>query len=110
MPLLVDQSGVVSRRQAERAGVLPHELARLLRRRELVTFHKGVYVDHTGSPTFLQRAWAATLLYEPAALAGPTALRIVEGPGSRRPAEPIHLAVGRERRHGTRPGIVLHRT
>ncbi len=110
LPLLEDQSGVVSRRQAEQAGVRPHEVARLLRRRELVALHDGVYVGHTGRPTFLQRAWAATLLYEPAALAGPTALRVVEGPGSRRPEGPIHLAVERDRRHCARPDIVLHRT
>jgi hypothetical protein len=109
-PLLLDQAGVVSRRQAEQVGVRPHELARLLRRRELVALQEGVYVDHTGRPTFLQRAWAAILLYEPAALAGPTALRMVEGPGSQRPEEPFHLAVARDRRHRARPGIVLHRT
>jgi len=61
-------------------------------------------------PTFLQRAWAATLLYEPAALAGATALRIVEGPGSRRSEQPLHLVVDRDRRHRSVPGIVLHRT
>ena len=110
LPVLVDQAGVVSRRQAQEAGVRPHELARLLRRRELVALRDGVYVDHTGQPTFLQRAWAATLCYEPAALAGPTALRVVEGPGSRRPEQPIHLAVERNRRHRAAEGIVLHRT
>ena len=109
-PLLVEQAGVVSRRQAESAGVRPHELARLVRRRELVRLRDGVFLDHTGRPTFLQRAWAATLLHEPAALAGPTALRVVEGPGSRRPEGPIHLAVDRDRRHRRVPGIELHRT
>jgi len=110
LPFLEDQSGVVSRRQAEQVGVQPHELARLLWRRELVALYDGVYVDHTGPPAFLQRAWAATLLYEPAALAGPTALRLVEGPGSRRPEEPLHLVVDRDRRHRSARGIVLHRS
>ena len=108
--LLLDQSGVVSRRQAEGAGLRPHDVARLLRRRQLVPLHHGVYVDHTGSPTFLQRAWAAILLHEPAALAGPTALRAVEGPGSRRSEMPVHLAVARDRRHRAVAGIVVHRT
>jgi hypothetical protein len=109
--LLADQSGVVTRRQAETAGLQPHHVRRLVRRRELVRLHPGVYVDHSGHPTFLQRAWAATLLHEPSALAAETALRMVEGPGSRRPEEPIHLAVERDRHHHhPRPGIVLHRT
>jgi len=109
-PLLADQAGVVARRQAEAAGVQPHELRRALRRRELVPLHPGVYVDHTGRPTFLQRAWAAALLHEHAALASVTALRVVEGPGSTRPEAPIHLAVERDR-HQRRSGsgIVLHR-
>ena len=100
----------MSRRQAERAGVQPHELARLVRRRQLVPLHDGVYVDHSGSPSFLQRAWAATLRYDPAALAGPSALRAVEGPGSRRPEHPLHLAVSLDRRLRRVDGIVLHRT
>jgi very-short-patch-repair endonuclease len=108
--VLEDQAGVVTRRQAESAGVLPHELRRLLRRRELIALHVGVYLDHTGRPSFLQRAWAASLLHAPAALAGVSALRAVEGPGSQRPEVPIHVAVDRDRhqrRSGT--GIVLHR-
>ena len=109
-PVLLDQAGVVSRRQAQAAGLGDHDLARLLRRRELVRVHGGVYVDHTGPPSFLQQAWAAVLSHEPAALAGETALRAVEGPGSRRPERPLHLAVARDRRHQRRPGVVLHRT
>ena len=109
--LLSEQDGVVTRSQVESAGLQPHELRRLIRRRELVRLHPGVYVDHSGRPTFVQTAWAATLLHEPAALAAETALRMIEGPGSPRPEEPIHLAVERDRHHhGSRPGIVLHRT
>ena len=109
-PLLLDQSGVLTRRQAEAAGLRPHDLRRLVRRRELVRLHQGVYVDHSGRPTFLQRAWGATLLHSPSALAGETALRMAEGPGSRRPEEPIRLAVPRHRHHHrSRQGIVLHR-
>ena len=32
--------------------------------------HPGVYVDHTGEPSWLQLAWASVLLCWPAALAG----------------------------------------
>jgi hypothetical protein len=109
-PLLLEQGGVVTRRQADSAGVQPHDLRRLVRRRELVPIHAGVYVEHTGRPTFVQRAWAATLLHDHAALADVTALRAAEGPGSQRPEAPIHLAVERDRhQRRTGAGIVLHR-
>src|SRR5688572_8275468 len=97
-PFLVDQSGVVTRRQALSAGLAPHDLARLVRRRELSPLHPGVFLDHTGEPSFQQRAWGGVLLLEPAALAGVSALRAFEGPGSTRPATPLHLAVAWERR------------
>ena len=98
LPLLARQAGVVSRQQALAAGLARHDFARLLRRRELTALHPGVYVDHTGAPTFLQRCWAAVLLFWPAALADETAMRVGEGPGSRRPETPVHLVVARERR------------
>jgi hypothetical protein len=40
----------------------------------------GVYVNHTGDPTWLQRAWAGVLYYWPAALAGASAMRVTAGP------------------------------
>src|SRR6478735_11003645 len=86
--LLHLQSGVVARRQLLASGALPHDIARLVRRRSLTRVHPGVYVDHTGAPTWRQRAWAACLYHWPAALAGPSALRIVAGPGWRSPASP----------------------
>ena len=60
--LLALQSGVVSRRQLTGLGVEVHDLQRMLRRRELVRVHPGVFVDHTGSLTWLQRAWVGVLL------------------------------------------------
>ena len=54
--LLSQQSGVVSRRQLLRAGLTDNDIARLLRRRELARVHSGVYVDHTGPLSWLQRA------------------------------------------------------
>jgi hypothetical protein len=50
------QAGVISRRQALSAGLEPHDVRRLLRRREWALLHPGVYVDHTGTPSWLQRA------------------------------------------------------
>ncbi len=109
-PYLLDQSGVVSRRQARAAGVLPHDLERLVRRRELTRLHPGVFIDHTGEPTFLQRAWGAVLSCWPAALGGETAMRACEGPGSKRAEHPLHVVVARDRRLDPPAGITLQRT
>jgi hypothetical protein len=109
-PLLVDQDGVVSRRQALTAGLEPHDLARFVRRRELVILHPGIYLNHTGTATFQQRCWAAVLLHAPAALSHETALRAHEGPGSTRRESPLHVTVHHERRVQEGPGIVLHRS
>ena len=46
--------------------------------------HPGVYVNHTGELTWLQRAWAAVLFAWPAALSHDSALRAADGPGSTR--------------------------
>ena len=121
--LLVDQSGVVSRAQLLGEGMQPHDIARLLRRRELVQVHRGVYLDHTGPPTWLQQAWAAVLLCWPAALSHESAMRAYEGPGRRAsgslpgpghgsdPARVVHVAVDRDRRTPRAPrGVVVHRT
>ncbi len=108
--LLLDQHGVVSRRQLHDAGLAPHDIARLVRRRALTPLHAGVYVDHTGEPAFLQRCWGAVLLLWPAALAGETAMRAAEGPGSRRPHDVIHVAVHRDRRVRDRGGMTILRT
>ncbi|MEZ0579568.1 type IV toxin-antitoxin system AbiEi family antitoxin domain-containing protein [Nocardioides sp. MH1] len=64
------QDGVISRQQALAAGLAPHAIARLLRRREWAPVHPGVYVDHTGPLSWRQRAWAAVLACWPAALDG----------------------------------------
>ena len=110
-PLLLDQSGVVSRRQLLGLdGVQQHDIARWLRRRDLVPVHPGVYVDHTGEPTWLQQAWAAVLLCWPSALAGDSALRAVEGPGSTRRIRPLEVAVAEDRRVKVGQGMKLIRT
>lgn len=68
------QDGVVSRRQLLSLGAQPHDIRRLLRRRELAVVHPGVYVDHTGPLTWEQRAWAAVQVHWPAALTRECAL------------------------------------
>ena len=109
VPLLVDQDGVVSRRQAHEVGVGDNDLRRLARRRELSRLHAGVYVNHTGTPTWNQRAWAAVLVCWPAALSGRSALRAAEGPGSTRPPTPLEVAVPADRHPMSRPGIKVAR-
>ena len=108
--LIEIQSGVVSRRQALAAGLHPHDIRRLLRRREWASVHDGVYVDHTGALTWLQRAWGGVLFAEPAALGHQSALRAADGPGRRdRDDQPIHIAVDRHRSIVAPPGVVPHR-
>ncbi|MDR7252231.1 hypothetical protein J2X46_001207 [Nocardioides sp. BE266] len=109
--LLSLQSGVIARRQLTALGVPPHELERLLRRRDLVRVHDGVFINHTGTPTWLQRAWIGVLIAWPAALAGDSALRAADGPGKAgRDDALVHIAVSRDRKVLLPPGYRLHRT
>jgi len=93
--LLMLQSGVISRRQLLARGATPSAIERHLRRRELVRILPGVFLEHGGEPTWIQRAWAMVLNYAPAALTGMSALRAVTGPGWRQhdDAGPIHVAM-----------------
>ena len=114
-----DQAGVVSRRQALDLGLEPHDLRRLVRRRDLTPLFPGTYVDHTGVPTWFQRAWAAVLFCAPrepdvdgfgAALAGPSAIRAADGPGRGEDGGPLVVAIPRERRLLAPSGITVVRT
>ena len=109
--LLSRQHGVVNRRQVFAAGLGGPDLRRLLRRRDLIRVHTGVYVDRAGPPEWMQRAWAAVLAVEPAALWGPSALRAVQGPGLRGHDDrgPIHVAVDEPRTLNTPSRVVIHR-
>ncbi|GED96509.1 type IV toxin-antitoxin system AbiEi family antitoxin domain-containing protein [Gordonia crocea] len=105
---LVHQDGVITRRQAIDCGVSEASLRTKLRRREWVRVHEGVYLTHTGTPTWHQRAWAAVLGLPRAALSHQSALAAV-GLRARAAAGPIHLAVGRKRFAPRRDGVVVHR-
>jgi hypothetical protein len=109
--LLSLQSGVVSRRQlVTDARLKPRDLQRLVRRRDLVRVHDGVFVDHTGDLTWLQRAWVGVLLAWPAALSHDSALRAADGPGrAGRDDSVIHLAVDRDHHVRVPTGYRLHR-
>lgn len=110
--LLDLQAGLVSRHQVlALSGESDATIRRRLRRREWAQVHPGVYVNHTGPLTWLQRAWAAVLTAAPAALSHGSALRAADGPGRRgtTDAEPIHVAVDRNRAIRVPDDIVLHR-
>lgn len=99
--LLYQQSGVISRRQALHAGLRNHDIRRMLRRREWARVHPGVYVDHTGPLTWIQRAWAAVLYAAPAALCLESALS-EEG-------SVIHVGIDRRRAMLAEPaGVRIH--
>lgn len=80
--------------------------------------HAGVYLDHTGPPTWEQLAWGAILLCqstrdgvpEPtsAALGNASALRAYEGAG--RTTSPVEVVVADERRVARRDGLVVVRS
>lgn len=100
--LLEHQVGVVSRQQVEqveRAGGRRSDIERAIRRREWVRLLPGVYLEHTGQPTWLQRAWAGALVAQAAALCGGAARRAVAGLGWRSYDEsgPIEIAVEQDR-------------
>lgn len=108
--LLREQSGVVTRRQVLALGGRPHDVRRMLRRRELAEVHPGVYVDHTGTPTRRQRQWAAVLVLAPAWLHRESAL---EAAGFRRDRErqtsTVHVMVDASRTCSPPPGVVVER-
>ncbi|WP_082500234.1 hypothetical protein [Nocardioides sp. Leaf285] len=98
------QDRTVSRRQILALGGADHDIARLVRRHELVAVHPGAFVAHTGLPTWRQRAWCAVHARWPAALARESAL-----PGP--PADaPIQIAVDHRRTVRPLAGVVVHRT
>ena len=104
------QSGVIRRDQVLTGERHPHDLRRLLRRRDLVQVHPGVYVNHTGELTWLQRAWAAVWCVAPAALTHRSAIRAANGPGKRGGdgRGSIHVAIDRTRSLKEPDGVVLH--
>lgn len=109
--LLRYQDGVISRAQAVEYGAAEHEIRRLLRTNEWARVHPGVYVDHTGPLTWQQRAWAAVLCCQPAALCHESARRAADGPGRavHDDGSPIHVAVDHSRMPAAPDGVRVHR-
>ena len=109
--LLAEQDGTIARRQLLDLGLGVHDVARLVRRRELARVHPGVFCEHTGPLTWNQKAWAAVLYGGRSALSHRSAIRAAEGPGRRgAPSEePIDIAVDRHRKVIAPPGVRVHR-
>ncbi len=114
--LLSDQAGVVSGAQIVSLGISRHAVDTWRHNRLVRTLIPGVYADHTGEPTWLQRAWAAVLYaaagadLRSAALCGASATRAHEGPGrAERDGQVIHVAVERSRNLRAQPGVRIHR-
>jgi hypothetical protein len=107
--LLAAQDGVISRRQVLEAGEKDRDIKRRLARREWARIHPGVYVDHTGPPTWNQLAWAAVLFYWPAALEGGSSLHASRLRGYEpRVGAPISVCVDRTRTVNRRVGITVY--
>lgn len=96
------QAGVYRRAQLLECAVTDNDIERMVRRRELVSVARGIYVTHTGPLTPEQRAWVAVFTAWPAALSHESAL-----PG--RPPPVIHLAVSAHRQITVPKCVVLHR-
>lgn len=103
--LLARQDDLVARFQLGAADGRPHDLERMVRRRELVRVLPGVFVAHTGPLTWTQRAWAGVLHLWPAALDLESALvdRGRDGP------HVIQLAVDHRRRVRAPAGYAVRR-
>lgn len=70
--------------------------------------YRGVFVNHTGELSWLQRAWAAVLYYWPAALSHESALRVHGVRTTAQRDDRVHVAVGQERRVCEVKGVRLH--
>lgn len=96
----------MSRGQALSLGVDAVFVERMLRRREWVRVHDGVYVDHTGPLSQRQREWAALLRYPGSVLSAQAALSAAGLEGDGRPRR-VDLAVQHGRRVARTPGITV---
>ncbi len=93
----------MSRQQLLDLGATDHDIARMLRRRELTATQPGVYVDHNGRLTRAQREWVALLACAPAALSHESAM-----PGGDPPV--VHVCIDQRRTLARMAGVVVHRT
>lgn len=70
------QDGIVARRQLVGMGASANDIRRMIRRRDLIERHPGVYSAHSGRLDRAQLEWVAVLALWPAALGFESALGI----------------------------------
>lgn len=98
------QNGVVTRTQLLSMGFTDQRI-RTARARDWRSIHPGVYLTHTGQPTWDQRAWAGVLAAWPAALSHQSVLGRMP---SMRDPDRIHVAVRSGHRVRHLNGVVVH--
>jgi hypothetical protein len=104
-----NQSGVVSRSQAIRAGLTSDTIRFRVSSGRWQQIHRGVYATFTGAPGCGTQLWAAVLSAGPgAALSHETAAELHRLTDS--PAKLIHITVPVQRRIIAADGISLHRS
>ena len=106
--LLRLQDGVISRQQVLEHGGDDLLIERRLRRREWAPALTGVYVAHTGPPSWRQHAWAGVLYAAPAALSGASALR-AHGVRGHDEDPSVEVAIAPTRRVRSAPGLHVRR-
>jgi hypothetical protein len=104
-----NQSGVVSRAQALRAGLSEDMIKFRVRSDRWRTFHPGVYATFTGGPGHTALLWAAVLAAGPGAVLSHETAAELLGLGDKAAAS-IHVMVPRQRHVAAIRGVSLHRS
>jgi very-short-patch-repair endonuclease len=109
---LQSQSGVVSRQQADDAGLTHKAIYWRLRSGTWQRLHRGAYAAFTGDPSREGKLWAAVLRVGQGAVLSHETAAEIHGLIDQ-PIGPIHVSVPAERRPGQRRkirGVVVHRS
>jgi Transcriptional regulator, AbiEi antitoxin len=109
---LQSQSGVVSRQQADDAGLTQKAIYWRLRSGTWQRLHRGAYATFTGDPSREAKLWAAVLRVGPGAVLSYETAAEIHGLIDQ-PIGPIHVSVPAERRPVQRRkirGMIVHRS
>jgi hypothetical protein len=107
--LLTLQGGVISRSQAQEAGLGPRTVSSRLRSGRWQRLYRGVYATYTGEPTREAGLWAAVLhVGTDGVLSHHTAAELDRL--TLRPSTSVHISVPRQQHVRPVPGIVIHRS
>ena len=106
--LMASQAGLVSRSQVLACHLDDTFIETRLRRNQWRRVHRGVYVDHTGPLSWLQRLWAVLLFHGDAVACAESAL-VLHGLRPGDPTDLLHVAVAVDRRVRALPGVKVHR-